>query len=79
MKYLYTLVFEKKEDFDLAVKKLESTDQTKLPKSDSNESKCADCKKKIPDYVANFCKNNKDKFNNKLLCMTCQANYPKEE
>ena len=50
----------------------------KLKKTDEKQQtlySCAKCNKKIPEVVASFCLNNKDRFNGKVYCRDCQGDY----
>jgi hypothetical protein len=39
------------------------------------KKRCEECREKISKKVVNFCENNKDRFEGKILCMECQKGY----
>jgi len=52
--------------------------QEKLDTASSSSggwSKCADCGKKIPPVVVEFCNNHSDRFQGKHFCKDCQGGY----
>ena len=79
MKYQFTVIFDTKEEMDTVIARLESKpkSQAKLPDESKETFYCNDCGTKIPEYVANFCIVNKDKFiePGKVYCMNCQPKH----
>jgi ribosomal protein L37AE/L43A len=45
-------------------------------KQSSKQYHCFQCKKKISERVANFCRNNKKRFGGKAYCFDCQKAFP---
>lgn len=78
MEWKYALIFEKKEDADDAaeiLRKNTSANPNSQKKIDAGMLTCSDCKKTIPQNVADF----SQKFYGKHLCRECQLKHEKVE
>jgi len=78
MEWKYALIFEKKQDAEDAaeiLRKNTPANPESQKKIDSGMLTCSDCKKTIPEVVADY----SQKWYGKHLCRECQLKHQKKE